>query len=169
MDDEEGCYRAPLLERWTPHGANVTRVNVPLITLINEALCLVEASMATNGNACAISITSVRARVTRLLSNSREFHRSSILIPSGRRRRRLKKGGKIWEDLISGRSLILNAPKTSKLSTATFDREKGGNMKIWIVINFSPSREIKRGKKAWRCWSKYKCCNSLIARPAIRI
>lgn len=82
MDDEEGCYRAPLLERWTPHGANVTRVNVPLITLINEALCLVEASMATNGNACAISITSVRARVTRLLSNSREFHRSSILIRS---------------------------------------------------------------------------------------
>lgn len=38
--------------------------------------------MATNGNACAISITSVRARVTRLLSNSREFHRSSILIRS---------------------------------------------------------------------------------------
>lgn len=38
MDDEEG-YRAPLLELWTPHGANVTRVNVPLITLINKALC----------------------------------------------------------------------------------------------------------------------------------
>lgn len=38
--------------------------------------------MATNGNACAISITSVRARVTRLLSNSREFHHSSILIRS---------------------------------------------------------------------------------------
>lgn len=87
--------------------------------------------MATNGNACAISITSVRARVTRLLSNSREFHRSSILIRSSvREKEEEKKGGKIWEDLISGRSLILNAPKTSKLSTATFDREKGGNMKI---------------------------------------
>lgn len=116
MDDEEGCYRAPLLERWTPHGANVTRVNVPLITLINEALCLVEASMATNGNACAISITSVRARVTRLLSNSREFHRSSILIRSSVREKE--------EEIEKG-------------------RENLGRFDFWPIVNLKRSKNFE--------------------------
>lgn len=92
------------------------RVNVPLITLINEALCLVEASMATNGNACAISITSVRARVTRLLSNSREFHHSSILICSSVREEK--------EEIEKG-------------------RENLGRFDFWPIVNLKRSKNFE--------------------------
>lgn len=71
MDDGNATERHCC--RWTPHGANVTRVNVPLITLINTVLYrepLYQASITTNGNVRMISITSLNIRVTRLLSNA---------------------------------------------------------------------------------------------------
>lgn len=84
--------------------------------------------MATNGNACAISITSVRARVTRLLSNSREFHRSSILIRSSVREKE--------EEIEKGRENLGRFDFWPIVKSKNFeivdsnDREKGGNMKI---------------------------------------
>lgn len=71
MDDGKATERH--CRRWTPHGANVTRVNVPLITLINTVLYrepLYQASITTNGNVRMISIMSLNIRVTRLLSNA---------------------------------------------------------------------------------------------------
>lgn len=71
MDDGKATERHCC--RWTPHGANVTRVNVPLITLINTVLyrqALYQASITTNGNVRMISIMSLNIRVTRLLSNA---------------------------------------------------------------------------------------------------
>lgn len=72
--------------------------------------------MATNGNACAISITSVRARVTRLLSNSREFHRSSILIRSSVREKE--------EEIEKG-------------------RENLGRFDFWPIVNLKRSKNFE--------------------------
>lgn len=77
----------------------------------------------------------VRARVTRLLSNSREFHRSSILIRSSVREKEeeIEKGREnlgrfdFWPIVNLKRSKNFEIVDSNVRST---DREKGGNMKI---------------------------------------
>lgn len=58
---------------WTPRGANVTRVNVPLITLINKALCLAARPRWRQMETRARFPLRARALAS-LLSNSQEFH-----------------------------------------------------------------------------------------------
>lgn len=67
---------------WTPRGANVTRVNVPLITLINKALCLAARPRWRQMETRARFPLRARALAS-LLSNSQEFHHFfAILIRS---------------------------------------------------------------------------------------